>query len=69
VSTGELSNLSVEFRHGHRVLARTPVRRLTSKRRRVVLKPHHRARVPNGNYTLVVKHGAQAIFHRTIHLR
>lgn len=68
VSSGHpLTNLTVEFRHGHRALARTHVRRLTSSRRRVVLR-HHQGYVPDGHYTLMVKHGTGVIYHRRIHL-
>jgi arabinogalactan endo-1,4-beta-galactosidase len=64
---GELTGLVVDLRRGPHLVARSHARRVTARGTLVVLRPRT-AQLPDGRYTLVVRHGAATLVRRTVRL-
>jgi phospholipase C len=66
VSRGALTNLVVELRRGKRVVARTTVKSVGTRDRRVVLHPRHGHAFARGHYELVVRRGSKPLARRGV---
>ena len=67
-STGTLRKLVVTLRHGHRLIARIKVGRVTTSERRLVLR--QKGRIPRrGRYRLRVTQGRKTLLVRTLRIR
>ncbi len=66
-TTGTLTNLTVELRHGRRLVARRLVDHVGAHPRNVVLQAH--GHVAAGRYALIVAHAGKTLIRRTVLVR
>jgi len=65
-SEGVLTDLTVELRFGHHLLARARARRVGTRRQSVVLHLRHGVKLHPGHYALVVRHRGTPILRRSV---
>jgi hypothetical protein len=63
----DLTNLTIELRHGHKLLDKLTVRTVSTIPHPVVLRERGKL-PPAGRYTIAVKHGHKTLAKRSIHL-
>ncbi len=63
---GSLTDLTIQLRRGHQVIARGHVALLTSARHRLVLDHDLGRHLPAGRYTLLVSHAGHTVLRRRV---